>query len=418
MNRLRVESVCAAAVFGATFFASLVFIHFYPPPPPANDAVEYFRIARNLAAGKGFSFDGVHPYVYRPPLFAFLLGMWFRLAGASVLSAAVFQCLMHGLSAAAAYLLFRSLRCPTGWAIVLSLGVALQPTLLTATAFVMQEPTLLLFTTSALLATAIWLRGRSAGWACVAGFSWGIVTLGKAVTLFVLPLVLVYRLACGEEARGSAFRQAALFSLFFLVTLVPWTARNYLQFHRVIPVNDQVVGVLEWNVSHATPAEGPDGETFVSDLDHRGITGERRMESLRQYVGEGWRYFFIERVFRNAVSFASPARDWWWARGRYGPGESRPWYWTLHDYFYRLLFMALLFRTFQAARGRLSAGFGFVALFCMTYWAEHALILGIPRFSLPIYPALLAMLIPNGGCSANPEGRGELRSFMSPGRNT
>lgn len=394
MNPSRVDAICPAAVFGVALSASLAFVHFYPPLPSANDAVEYFRIAQNLAAGKGFSFDGANPYVYRPPLFAFLLGMWFRLAGASVFSAAAFQCLMHGLWAASAFLLFRALRCPTLWAAVLSLVVALQPMLLTSTAFVLQEPTLGFFTTSALLATVVWLRGRSAGWACVAGLSWGIVTLGKAVTLFVLPLALVCRLACGEGPRGNAFRQAALFALFFLAALVPWTARNYLQFHRVIPVNDQVVGVLEWNVSHATPAEGPDGETFVADLDRRGITGERRMESLWRYVGESRRYFFIERVFRNAVSFTNPARDWWWARGRYGQGESRPWYWTLHDYFHRFLFLALLYRAYRVVRGGGHAPYGFVALFCLAYWGVYALLYGAGRYALPIYAALLAMLIP------------------------
>lgn len=408
---LRADLPRAAAVFAVGLSASLVFISVYPLISPENDAIEYYRIAQNLAAGKGFSFDGVHPYTYRPPLFSFLLGIWFRLAGPSVLSAAVYQCLMHGLSAAAAYLLFRALRCAPKWAAVLSLAVALQPTLVSRAAFILQEPTLLFFTTTALLATAIWLNERSAGWACIAGISWGVASLGKSVALFALPLVLFYWFARGGAERRIAFLQAALCALFFLVALAPWTIRNYLVLHRVVPVNDQGTGMLEWNVVNASPP-GPAGKAYVADLDRRGIKGEQRKELLWRYIGDHLRYFLVVRVYRNAVSFASPAREWWWAIGRYGPFENRPWYWTLHDYFHRFLFLFLLFRVFQVARGRLHTPSAFIALFCLAYWAQYSLLVGGPRFGIPIYPALLSLLIPGGaGDSARAAGGGYIRSF-------
>ena len=402
----------AAAVFAVGLSASLVFISACQLIPPESDALEYYRIARNLAAGNGFSFDGAHPYTYRPPLFPLLLGMWFRLAGASALSAAVYQCLLHGLSAAASYLLFRALRCTPKWATVLSLAVALQPTLVSKAAFILQEPTLLFFTTAALLATVIWLNERSGKWASIAGISWGVVTLGKSVTLIALPLAMVYWFARGGADRRNASVQAALFTLFFLVALAPWTIRNYLVLHRVVPVNDQGTGMLEWNVVNASPAGGPDGESYVADLDRRGITGEQRKELLWRYIGDHLRHFLVVRVYRNAVSFASPAREWWWAIGRYGPGESRPWYWTLHDYFHRFLFLFLLFRVFQVARGRLHAPSAFIALFCLAYWGQYALLVGGPRFGVPVYPALLSLLIPGDtGASATGGGGGNIRSF-------
>jgi 4-amino-4-deoxy-L-arabinose transferase-like glycosyltransferase len=365
----RVDIGFSAAVFLVALAASLAFIRWYPPPAPVYDAVEYQRIAHNLAAGKGFSLDGVHPYAQRPPLLPFLLGAWTWLAGASLFSAAVFQCLMHSLSAAAAYLLFRVVPCAPRWSFLLSLIVALQPMLLTRTAFILLEPTLLFFTTSALLATVLWLREKTAPWACAAGILWGFATLGKAVTLFVLPFAIVYRLAHGKERRGVAFRQAALFGLLFLAVPAPWTARNYIQFQRLIPVSDQTAGLVqEWYVSRATQAGSSTGASGGADL--------------------------VERLVRNTKDFTSPARDWWWARGRYGPGEARPWYWTLHDIFHRFLYLVLLYRVFQTFRGKFPASRGFIALFCFLYWAEHSLILGIPRYALPVYAALLALLIP------------------------
>ena len=81
----------------------------------------------------------------------------------------------------------------------------------------------------------------------------------------------------------------------------------------------------------------------------------------------------------------------------YGPGEARPWYWTLHDYAFRTLFLFLAFRTFQWAAGRAGRPLGVLVLFYWAYWIEHALVLGTPRFGLAVYPVLIAMLFPQIG---------------------
>lgn len=390
------DSWCAAVVFFAAFAVALWFVRTYPLLPPKNDAAEYIRIARNVSIGNGVSLDGIHPYAYRPPLFPVLLGGWFSATGeASPASAAVFQSILHGLSAGMAFLLFRAMYCPLPWAVVLSLVVAFQPMLFTRTVFVLQENTLVFITTAALWATVLWFRFGTAGWAVAAGAAWGVATLGKSVTLF-LPLLVS---ACWVLDRGFRlrvpFRHVLVFGVCFAAVLLPWTIRNYRYFHRMVPVNDQVAGMLEWNVRHAVPSGSPSGESFVKELDRQGIRGEQRRKALWGYVRAHWRYFLVERTLRNAKNFASPARDWWWSRGRYGPGEARPWYWTIHDYGLRFLYLFLLYRFFSWARGRLSPASGFVAAFCLVYWAEYAIVLGAPRFSLPIFPALLALLVPS-----------------------
>jgi len=394
----RIDAGFFAAAFAVALAASLVFLYWYPLPAPKNDAALYYRIAQNVAAGKGFTLDGVHPYAGVPPLFASLLGMWFRLVGDSVPIAAVFQSLMHAFSAGAAYLLFRAMPCAPRLSFFLSLVIALQPMLLTGVAFILQEPTILLCTTLALCATAIWLRGQTDRWACVSGVLWGIASLAKAVTLFVLPLAFVYRLVCGREGRRTALRQAVLFSLLFLAVLTPWTARNYVLFQRLIPISDQAGGALyEWHVSGAAPAGNVAEKTNPAVLDRRGGSWDRRIVALLRKTNSYLGNFPVDRVARNAIDFTSPARDWWWERGRYGPGEAREWYWTVHDYFHRFLFLVLLVLVFRTVRGKLPAPRGFVALFCFLYWIEYSLILGIPRYGVPLYPALLALLIPNPG---------------------
>jgi len=394
----RIDAGFAAAVFAVGLAASLAFLHWYPLPALKKDAELYYRIARNVSVGKGFTVDGIHPYAGVPPLFSSLLGMWFRVAGDSVSAAAVFQSLVQAFSSAAAYLLFRAMPCAPWPSFFLSLVVALQPMLLTRVAFVLQEPTILLWTTSALCATAIWLRGQTDRWACASGFLWGIASLAKAVTLFVLPFAFVYRVVRGRGDRRTALRQAVLFSLLFLAVLTPWTARNYLRFHRLIPISDQAGGALSMlHVSGAVHGGGASEGKGPAVLDGRERSWDRRIVALvgktNPYLGN----FPVDRVARNAIDFTGPARDWWWERGRYGPGEAREWYWTVHDVFHRFLYLLLLVLVFRTVRGKPSMQKGFVALFCFMYWIEYSLILGIPRYAVPLYPALLALLIPSPG---------------------
>lgn len=392
----RIDAGFITAAFAVALAASLAFLSWYPLPEPKNDATLYYRIAQNVAAGKGFSLDGIHPYAGVPPLFASLLGMWFRFVGDSVLGAAAFQSLIHAFSAGAAYLLFRAMPCAPLLSFFLSLVIALQPMILTCVAFILQEPTILLFTTLALFATVIWLRRQTDLWACVSGFLWGIASLAKVVTLFVLPLGFVSRLVWGREGRGTALRQAVLFSLLFLAVLAPWTARNYVLFKRLIPVSDQMGGALhEWHVSGAAPSGTVAGGADTEDLDRAGVSWDRRIVGLLRKTNSYLGNFPVDRVARNAIDFASPARDWWWEQGRYGPGEAREWYWVVHDIFHRFLFLFLLVLVFWTVRGKLPAARGFVALFCFLYWIEYSLVLGIPRYGIPLYPALLALLIPN-----------------------
>jgi hypothetical protein len=166
----------------------------------------------------------------------------------------------------------------------------------------------------------------------------------------------------------------------------------------LIPVSDQGGGALwEWHVSRATPAGAISEGAYPAEQDRGGDSWNRRIEALMRKSKARLGNFPVDLVARNAIDFASPARDWWWERGRYGPGDAREWYWAVHDVFHRFLFLVLLYLVFRTVRGKLPAPRGFLALFCFLYWIEYSLILGLPRYGLPIYPALIALLIPGSG---------------------
>ena len=152
-----------------------------------------------------------------------------------------------------------------------------------------------------------------------------------------------------------------------------------------------------WRLSGAVQAGSTSQGTGPVVLNRREGSWDQRIVALMRKANSYLGNFPVDRVARYAIDFTGPARDWWWERGRYGPGEEREWYWAVHDIFHRFLYLLLLVLVFRTVRGKLSAQKGFVALFCFLYWIEYSFILGIPRYAVPLYPALLALLIPSPG---------------------
>jgi len=384
----------AVAVFVAALTAAVLFIRAYPLPPVENDAIGYLATARNVAAGNGFTEDGVTPAVYRPPLFSALLGGWFLLTGtSSPLSAAVFQSLVHAAGVLAAFLLFLEIVPSPGWAVAGALWLAWNPLLVTRVVFVLQEPTLLLFTTLGAWLSVRLVKAPSTPRAALAGIAWGLCTLAKVVAGFAPFLLLAMRFLPGRLRREWRGAEAAALLFCFVTVLAPWTVRNYVHFHRFIPVNGQGEGILEWNVSHAEiPGERP-GSEFAEEVYRKGLPEGERKALLWRYVLDHPAYFLGYRVLRNAVHFAAPPRDWWIARGHFRPGEHRTGFWILSALFHIPLYVLLLLRSGQWWVGRAAPALGFLVLLYWAYWAQHAIVWGDPRFGLAVYPVLTGIAI-------------------------
>lgn len=396
---------CAAGtlLFIAPLLACLFFISAYSLPEVQNDAVEYLSLARNVADGRGFTTDGTTPAVYRSPLFPSLLGAWYRLTGtSSLVSAAVFQSLVHAAGVFAAFLLFLEIAGSLPWAIAGALWLAVNPLLVTRVAFVLQEPTVLLFTTLAVWLSVRCVRVPSTIGAGIAGAAWGLCTLAKVVAWFVPVLLLAMSFLPGRRRVVWETKEAAALLLCFVAVIAPWTVRNYIHFHRFIPVNGQGEGVLEWNVSHAEiPGERP-GSEFVSYIYRTGLSEGERKAMLWKYVVERPGYFFGRRIVRNAAHFAAPSRDWWDVRGYFRPGVHTTEFWVLSALFHIPFYVLLLLRGWQWWVGRTTAALGFVILLYGAYWLEHAVTWGDPRYGLAVYPMLVSMVFPRAEWSADP----------------
>ena len=386
----------ALLLFTVSLVACFIFVFSYPQPGLISDDIGYMALARSVAAGTGFSEDGgATPAVYRPPLFSALLGGWFRATGtSSIFSAAIFQSLLHAIGVFAAFWLFMEILPSLAWAFGAALFLSVNPLLVTRVSLVLQETTVILFTVLAALATVRLVKAPSTGRAALAGAVWGLCTLAKVVSWYVPLLVIAMGLLPGRLRFTLRGKEAAVLLLFFAAAVAPWTIRNYIHFHRLIPVNGQGEGLLEWNVSHAkVPGEAP-GAEYAKEVYGKNLPEMERKALLWKYVKDRPYYFFVWRVVRNAIYFGAPPRDWWNYQGYTRPGEHRARFWILSALFHIPLFLFLLYRSWQWGRGLATPAFGFVVLLYWTYWIEHALLWGDPRYGLAVYPILVGMALP------------------------
>lgn len=413
-GRGRIYRSVAVVIFVLPLALCMTFAWIAKPLPVTDEFLTYYRIATNVSDGKGFTEDGSRPYVYLPPLFSCALGGWFTLVGSrSIFAVQVYQSLCLALSALLTFFLARELFPRSGKAaIAASLWVAVHPSLWTYAVFVRQEPTILLVTTLACWRTVVWLNDPGRIRAILAGACWGLATLAKAVTLF-LPVFLLFLWAWrGRRDGRMKGLDAALAVISFLLVLAPWTARNYLQFQKFIPVNDQAAGILEWNVrqSDAPVDEGKSwvgllvaqlktkdatkgelaGEKFLAELDRAGVKGRERAACLWNYILAHKKYFLVQRV-RNAIFFAAPGVDWWIQSGRLKTGEAQrsSLFLLLALLFHGIFYLFFLWRLLQLARGDLDLPMTFLVLFFALYWGIYTLLWGEIRFSIPVYPVLI-----------------------------
>ncbi len=231
---------------------------------------EMGRIGRALATGYGYSdpFTGhTGPTAWTPPLYTLLIGGVFKVFGVySRLSAFALLAVNSLLSAWTAVLVWeigarcfnRRVALWSGWL------WALYPAAMQYAVRWIWEMSATAAVLTALIVLSLRMRGVGdrepprqtwQQWAAF-GLLWGVLALLNPTPLLMLPVLGLYVFTAGagqdgtrtREDRawqallprplGPRLRQAALAALMFVLVLAPWAARNYVVFHRFIPLRD------------------------------------------------------------------------------------------------------------------------------------------------------------------------------------
>ena len=208
------------------------------PEVPVGDAEDYHQLAARLVEGRGYVNAAGKPTAWRPPAYPVFLAGVYKFAGVSVQRATLVQVIVGGLTV----LMLTALGVMIlGWPRALIAGViaAVYPGFFWLPRLLLSENLSLLLLLLSLGAIILYLRSSRLVWIIVFGVLCALNTLVRGANLF-LPIVV----ACGLlilQWRNWKRLVAPLLamSVAFIVTLLPWTIRNYRVFHQAIPIATQ-----------------------------------------------------------------------------------------------------------------------------------------------------------------------------------
>ncbi len=212
-SRRQLWLVVAVAALARLAFVSL--LH----NAQVSDAAVYDSLARHLAQGDGYVFDG-HLSAWWPIGFPAWLSLIYRMAGAVPAAGAVANVVLGTLTAALTFLLARRISEPA--ALPAGLAIALLPSHVAATNLLTTET----------LATTLWVGAVLALWptprpgrAALGGVPLALGALVRPIMLMFAPISFVALLAGTNSAREWT-RAAVACAAAILAVLAPWAYRN------------------------------------------------------------------------------------------------------------------------------------------------------------------------------------------------
>lgn len=205
------------------------------PPVQTSDYVRYLQAARNLLATNTYTefLMGHNFRAFTPPGLPFLLAVGMKVFGDNAWMPAVLNCVLYVLSAILVAMISR--RVAGERVAMFATGLfAIWPTDIGLTGLAASEP---LFIFLLLLACYfVFLPEKSSwGWSALSGVAAGLATLTRPTALLLPVLWAVATLIYGSGSKR--WRNLIIASTLLVVTVAPWTVRNYQALGAFVPVS-------------------------------------------------------------------------------------------------------------------------------------------------------------------------------------
>ncbi len=233
------------------------------PAVPVGDADDYNQLATRLVEGRGYVNAAGRPTAWRPPAYPVFLAGIYKIAGVDVQRATMVQVILGGLTvlmltALAAMIL--------GWPRALIAGAiaAVYPAFVWLPRLLFSENLSLFLMLVSLGTIILYLRTSRMIWIILFGVLCALNTLVRSGNL-VFPIIVACGLLIiwlrnrGAATEGRPYKNESqlrlrrggppsppqlvapllVMAVVFVVTLLPWTIRNYRVFHHIVPVATQ-----------------------------------------------------------------------------------------------------------------------------------------------------------------------------------
>jgi 4-amino-4-deoxy-L-arabinose transferase-like glycosyltransferase len=210
-----------------------------------TDAADFDRLAVSLA-DHGHYPDSSEwapggPTAFRPPLFPAALAAVYKVVGTSSADARwaagrVLEAVLGALAAGLTCLIATRLWGPATGLLAGGLA-AIDPPLVLVGSSLLSESLFIPLVLGAVLAALVFRTDPRLRWATLSGVLVGCAALTRG-NGFVLVIPLAF-LVCNQRPRRRALRASALVLAAAILTVLPWTIRNYMAFHRFVPLTTE-----------------------------------------------------------------------------------------------------------------------------------------------------------------------------------
>ncbi|MDQ6694671.1 MAG: glycosyltransferase family 39 protein [Chloroflexota bacterium] len=355
------------------------------------DEREYFGAAHMLVEGRGFEFYNTALWV-RPPLFVLLLAGVQRLAGLDYVAPLILQSLLGAFTLLPLAWVGRRLGGRRASLATALLGAIYLPS--TLFAGLLLSETLFIFLFSYAFVALIYAResrGRPALiWATCAGLLLGLAILTRATALLFVPVAALWLFL--PFSRHSLRRHGYVLSLVLvaaaILTLVPWTVRNYAAYGHFVAV-DTTGGYNLWLASVGVRDEArlqADLKPIANPVDKQSFAYAAAWNIIKADP-----VAFITKGVKESLdlwkpSFSAEERQ---VKG-YSLGRVQAWHLVSLFLFDDLLYLAVLVMSAAGLIFTTRSPLKSLTLLWMLLWVALAFIFfAVTRFRLPVVVALL-----------------------------
>lgn len=327
----------------------------------AIESYEYDEIAKNMLAGRGYSFDymGLQYKSYGSPLYPFLIYSIYMFNGIETAPVVYFQIALSFLSCFAVFFIARRL----GGEMLACLAFmlcAFHPALIIYSVKKIHALSLdtLLFLLSILSVMSL-RESFSFGRACLSGFIIGLAALSRPTILIFLPVTALWVLFASRRRFSEKGLRILVLASVAAIAVLSWTIRNYIV-HREIVISSTCDTLVFWrgNNPNATGASFRTDKTTVLESDEELYKKVRELNEIerRRLFGEEALKFIRNQPFSFLKLYVRKLYYFWWfspVSGLLYPGH----YLVLYKLFYSVMlvfalpgFLILLTKRVDAAR--------------------------------------------------------------------
>ena len=364
------------------------------PTVPVSDSADYHQLATGLAQGRGYVNSAGAPTAWRPPAYPLFLAGLYKLEGIDLQRTTIAQSLLGGLTV---LMLIALGAMTTGWRPALLAGViaAVYPGFVWLPRLLLSENLSLFLLLLSLVVAILYFRTSRLIWMIVFALLCAIGTLVRGINILLPAAVAAGLLLTRLRNWKQLIKPLAVMAVVFVLTLLPWTIRNYRVFHEFIPIATQdgltlygsywppqhngrlIWGSLPSDEDPALVAAAQTGSEFAASRYLQRLTLSRLRENPS---------YFFRLIPSKLISLAVPLD---WEVFPHAPGTTR----TL-NIGYLLILLPALFGFLVMLRERVQ--------FQWLLWSVPAMVLlqsilfyGSPRFRLPA--ELIAILPASAG---------------------